>query len=439
MHELGVEMKRSRVKRLAAVGSALVLVGVLWSPSIAIAAPGDSPVVLASSSASVFATADGSPLRVVTNSDSLGERTVTGLTATAEPATLVFQSIPRTALAPAQGSLSTQADPGVTTTNPGLVTTTEVAKPLSTNPAEWIQSSSYGFTRTTASFSWERSATPFEVYKDDVLIGTSKNGTFTATGLIPATKYSFEMRGTVKDSSGTAIPSRKLINITTYSAIPSAVSQRMMSPQTYQLYSTAFVHKTFIPDATVPAWMCNYADSSYSFKGDNRTYVTPTWLEPDEAPNYRTMMFANVNWDNPSPYTVVTTKGVGQSVTLHNGSVYQATYASMSNMLFTDVQAGGSYAQVRFDHTASNPHCKIWDVNYGGAIKYNELVMFYRGGMVDVEGWRSPVPAHEGYARFDDAAGNETWTTMFRKSNTGFQCLIYGTCANDSISSQVSR
>lgn len=109
----------------------------------------------------------------------------------------------------------------------------------------------------------------------------------------------------------------------------------------------------------------------------------------------------------------------------------------MSQMLFEDAYSSVAYAQVRFNHTAANPHCKLFDANYGGSIKYNEIVRFYRSGTVEVVGWRKPVPAHEGYVRFNSTTGSEIWMSAFTRTNEGFQCLIDGFCANDPIN--VSR
>src|SRR5690606_38981295 len=90
-------------------------------------------------------------------------------------------------------------------------------------------------------------------------------------------------------------------------------------PMTYQPYTTAFTYKTFIADQYVPldwyvAFSCGqWFDTSRSFGGDDRSWAPPTFAAPYETPHYRTMLFANVNWDNPAPYDVILAGGIGQS------------------------------------------------------------------------------------------------------------------------------
>lgn len=72
-----------------------------------------------------------------------------------------------------------------------------------------------------------------------------------------------------------------------------------------------------------------------------------------------------------------------------------------------------------------NPFCKV------GAITYHETVRFYRNsGLVEVVGWRYPVPAHEMYIRVNKG-NQEVWSTLSRRKNEGFDCLV-GYCTRDS-------
>lgn len=197
-----------------------------------------------------------------------------------------------------------------------------------------------------------------------------------------------------------------------------------VAPLTYQQYTTAYVHKTFIPDATVSALYCLNAPS-YTFGGDNRGFQYPTNVDtPWGEPNYRTMMFGNVNWENPSPYNYVWTRDVGASKIYNNGSLVATLYASTDDMNITGIQVGSQYAKANFDHTASNPHCSFLDVNYGGAIRYNEWVEYYRSGTVSIDGYRFKAPAHEMYARFNTSSGSQVWGLILRRYNEGFACLL---------------
>jgi hypothetical protein len=142
------------------------LVGLALPALPAVASPSspDSPVVLKSSSASSFATVDGSNLRVITDATAAGERVVTAKSSASEPAKIVIQSVPRSLKIPSQQELSRQVTLSPDTVeNPGLIKTTPIVAPISTNPADWVPSSSYAVTRTTATFTWERATSAFQV------------------------------------------------------------------------------------------------------------------------------------------------------------------------------------------------------------------------------------------------------------------------------------
>ncbi|HEU5224062.1 MAG TPA: hypothetical protein VFU07_10355 [Candidatus Lumbricidophila sp.] len=411
----------------------------------ALADPGDengAAVDLSQPSDAIFETVDGKRLQTIAVVDDVGERVVTGRTAAGEAATIVIQSVPVGSLAGLVDTESSMAEPGEVDENPGPIVETFKSELLPSGPEMWQPSFAYSATETTASFSWYLAADEFDVFVDGEKAGTSTGHTFELGDLDPGHTYRVEIVGSTAET-GESLPASKTIELRTQPTglqDPSRQVTDQIAPLTYQAYTTAFTHRTFIPEASVGAWMCNWGDSSYTFDGDNRSYSYPNFDEPWQTPNYRTLMFANVNWDNPAPYDVIGVKNVGQSVTRHNGAVVHATYASMDQMLFQNVSSGGAYAQVRFNHTSSNPHCKFFDANYGGSIKYNEIVRFYRSGLVEVVGWRKPVPAHEGYARFNTSGTPvyDVWLNVFQKPNQGFGCLIDGACANDTINASRS-
>lgn len=200
---------------------------------------------------------------------------------------------------------------------------------------------------------------------------------------------------------------------------------------TYQQYTTAVTYRTFIEPANVDASMCNWGDTSYTFDGDGRSWSYPGSNEPFQTPNYRTLMMLNINWNNAPPYDWVAMKNVGKSVTRRYGGIVQTTYADMDQMLFTEAYAASGYAQARFNHRASNPHCKIFDINYGGSIQYNVMFRIYRSGTIEMVGWRKPVPHHEVYVRWNRSNGSEFWAPLVRRGNSGFHCLLDGACATD--------
>lgn len=144
------------------------------------------------------------------------------------------------------------------------------------------------------------------------------------------------------------------------------------------------------------------------------------------------MMFGNVNWGNPAPYNFIWSRGVGASKIYNNGTLVKTLYAESNNMVVKQIQVGSSYAKAYFDHSSSNPHCKFFDANYGGTIRYAEWVEYYRSGTVAVDGYRFKAPAHEMYGRFNTASNTEVWKTITRRPNDGFGCLLgNGACGMD--------
>lgn len=411
-------------------GGAVALIGasLLLAPSMASADVEDAPILLARGQSSNFRNLNGDILTIKSDTKEVGERIIAAETADGQPAIITIQTAPVGSLdsmtmdemVPAEGMGFVEEDPG---------TLVEVlpSEQLSLDQADWEEVSALAVTRSTATFRWDASLVPFEGSLDGEALGTSVDGRITVENLEPAHTYTVELRGQIAGPDGEAASSVKTITVATLGGTPKR------SARTYQAYTTAFMHRTFIPPASVDGSMCNWGNPNYTFKGDNRSYKTPTAAGPNETPNYRTMMFANINWDNAAPYTVITAKGVGLSVTQNNGVTAHSSYADTSGMKFEEIQSGGAYAQVRFNHTASNPHCSILNANYGGAIRYNEIVRFYRSGTVEVVGYRQQAPAHEGYARFSDASGAETWTTVFQLGNSGFHCLIAELCSTQTL------
>ncbi|MFL4475606.1 hypothetical protein ACIPVK_16545 [Paeniglutamicibacter sp. MACA_103] len=123
---------------------------------------------------------------------------------------------------------------------------------------------------------------------------------------------------------------------------------------------------------------------------------------------------------------------------MKNGVQTHASYTSLDGMQFQQLKATDSFAQVRFNHTATNPHCQLFNASYGGAIRYNVMVRFYRSGVVDVIGSRRKAPAHEGWARFNTASGGEKWVSVFKLNHVSFNCLLVGLCLPQNIKSSVS-
>ncbi|MGJ8720555.1 MAG: hypothetical protein ACSHW9_01800 [Salinibacterium amurskyense] len=418
----------------AAAVSTLMVAGVLAPANATETNVDNGFIVDLQFDAKEFQTREGATLRVVSDDAQSGERVVNVVTATGEPARLIFQSVPKELM---KEDLTPKPPESVdyssTKTSPGMVTEEMQSTLIGADPALWAPSFAFAVTRTTASFKWPLSVGEFQLSVDGGIADTSEDGALELRGLTPGTKYSVEITGGIADTNGAQVPVQKTLVLETFSNESAELQQETYSAKTFQAFSTAFMHTTFIPEASVGGEMCNWGNTSYTFGGDNRSWWFPTSISPNQTPNYRTMMWANINWGNPEPYRVITRKNVGQTKLYNNGTLVNSAYASMDQMLFQDAYSSGAYAQVRFNHTAANPLCQIVNVNYGGSVQYNEIVRFYQSGTVEIVGWRKPAPAHEGYIRFNSSTGAEIWTNAFKRSSQGLHCLVDGLCAYDNI------
>ncbi len=423
--------RKNRLKKWTATWAVFVTAGsCLLSIGPARADESEVGILLDLNQTARFTDLDKHQIEIVSDNADEGERTILGETRQKSPVKIVIQKAPpmdRPVASDVKGKPKLDEDRQLSAP-PEVEVQSLSASQLKFDTSTMKPVSAWAVTPTTASLAWEvpNQATKSEVYVNGRFFESVSRGKFSTNGLVPNSEYTFTVVTPLSaDLSGEE--SRKTFTLRTLPKDGFAVV-----PMTYQTYGTAFQYKTFIPPARVDASMCNWADSSYTFGGDNRGFRSPPVNAPWDAPDYRTMMWANVNWQNPDGEKLVLAKNVGQSITYQHNQVVATSYASTSNMLFQDGQSAGSYAQVRFKHDASNPHCKLWDVNYGGAISYSVLIRFYRSGLVEVVGNRQQAPAHEGWARFNTIAGTEQWLNVFQLDNAGFHCLV-GLCGTQTI------
>lgn len=373
---------------------------------------------------------DGEPLQILADDGELGERTVIAAASSGEMVRYIIQSSSVTDddLRAMRDSL---ADVPVTSFSDVKPTPREygVDAPAPRDDLVWTPVSVIAATSDTVVISWAED--DFTAISDGVEL-KSQGRQIVVTDVKPDRSTSVQLQATEDVGGGVELQRERRLDV-------SAFSGSGIAPLTYQPYNTAYVHKTFIPDSRVSAVFCGNWPT-YSFGGDNRSYRVPTVVDtPFGDPHYRTMLFGNVNWGNPSPYNFVWVKDVGASKIYNNDTLEATLYASTDEMNVTDISVGSTYAKAYFNHTASNPHCSFLDVNYGGAIRYAEWVEYYRSGTVAVDGYRFKAPAHEMYARFTNSSGTEVWQTVLRRPNDGFQCLLgNGACGMDFYQQSVS-
>lgn len=375
-----------------------------------------------------FQTASGDPVEIIRDDDAPGERTVIGQASNGEMIRFLIQSTSVTD-ADRQRILDemmlgpeTRESPSYTSAPLGPETFEINAPPLDED-LSWAPVSVIATTTSVAALSWNESEFSVQVLGRSA--ATAENGQAVLTDLNPDSTYSATMTTSNYLGKDATMERQRTIEIST---LPDESGD--VAPMTYQNWTTAYVHKAFISDDRISAVYCgNYP--TYEFGGDDRGYSFPALATPTDPPNYRTMMFGNVNWDQSIPYNFTWTRNVGASKIYNNGVLQQTLYADTSDMLVKDIQVGSTYARANFDQWSSNPHCAALDVNYGGAIRFNEWVEYYRSGTVAVDGYRFKAPEHEMYGRFNTSSGMDTWRAISRRPNDGFFCLLGNICGMD--------
>jgi hypothetical protein len=417
--------------------------------SSAAAKPAEEPIAVVVGSPRQSTDADGAALvfDAAARASDQAEEILTGRTESGIPFMLVAQSalpadVPAstpTVVDPAELLAASRAEGNVPDemlaaySTSGAPTTFELgfaAEELSYDPELLKPTFAFAVTATTTSFGWvpNSSAEKYEVLRDDEVVGLSSEPRFSESGLKSSTAYDYEIVGYAADGS---VVSQRMLPIETLGATVDGDRSQIVVPMSYQPYTTAFTYETFIPNAQVPLGFmetmgCGQGGfPNRTFGGDNRSWATPTFSTPWDTPNYRTMLFANVNWDNPAPYDVIIQGGIGPTKLYDNGTLIETRTATFNDTEITDTYKSGSYAQTRWDHSVSNPFC------LAGAITYHVVVRFYRSGTIQIEGWRWPVPNHEAYGRWDSGSG-ESWDSVYLATNEGFQCLT-GICEDDTI------
>lgn len=138
-------------------------------------------------------------------------------------------------------------------------------------------------------------------------------------------------------------------------------------------------------------------------------------------------MFANVGFDNPAGNRIFTVKDVSPTSKYVNGVLTETKTADSDKMLFQNMSASTSYAQLVLNHQVRNPHCVV------GAITYHDEVRFYRNtNMIEVVGWRFPVPNHEISFRFDTpAVPGVYWLPAARRGTNSFNYMLGGCTRGD--------
>lgn len=313
------------------------------------------------------------------------------------------------------------------------------------NPDDLRPRGAFAVTPTTAHFhlthgeSYEKQDYKyFQVIRDGEEVAIENSPSFVDDGLAPNTTYNYRIIASEVDPLSTKegdeeyFANTKVFTITTPPVDMKAARSGTVATASAVVSTQAYMHTTFIPIAR--AEMSSFANlgcwslpsSRVEFSGDNRDFQVPTFQAPYSVASYRTLMFANVGFENPAGNRFFTVKDVSPTKKYVNGALKETRTASSNNMTFGSLTASSTYAQMVVNHKAGNPFC------VAGAITYHDEVRFYRNAnMVELQGWRYPVPNHEISFRFDTpAAPGSFWLPAYWGGNAGFGCLV-GYCTRD--------
>lgn len=434
---------RGRRKSVVSFVALLTMGALCGASAVPDASATDSDLVIAVFSESPTASLDarGFGVKLVDELSDVGESIAIVRTNSGQPARITTQyGTPASDAAPTEYPRITAEEPpaelrGEAMVRSGSFGPGEVGK---VDQADLELQFVSAITSTTASFAWKPDieSDGYTVLRDGKVLAQTADPSFTDVGLRPNAVYSYEIVGTFDSETSADLSFSRHVPVSTLTDERSTLDAIASGaqPLVYQTYTTAFMYKTFITQNRVKADLLQSIGCDLSVGqssgGDNRGFALPGSGAPHVTPSYRTMMFFNVNWDNPAPWDLIWSKGVGATKKYSSsGTLLETRYASDSSMVFQNPSRSGNYAQVGMSHEAGHPFCMP-----PGAIRYSLTnVQFYRSGTVSVLGSRQPVPAHEAYARFSNVLGIETWRTLYQGAQGSFTCLLPSTCGAQTI------
>ena len=211
-----------------------------------------------------------------------------------------------------------------------------------------------------------------------------------------------------------------------------AVDSYAIAPLAHQPYTTGFTMEAFLPQNLIPAEFpvdiaCDVVGETGSeFGGDNRSFKTPNAAWPYDNPDYRVMVMAVANWNNPANSRLLLGKGVQPTKLYRNGVLQETRTASPDGLQVSFQTSSTSMVHVRWNGTSANPFC------FGSAIHFDLGVRIYRNGTIETYGSHRPAPSYEMYVQWNNT-GQAFWRTLLRRDTASLTCLVPGACAERSL------
>lgn len=430
----------------AAVGTVAASALILSTPTVVLAAPDDDPppVTLDAPLADPRDAQDdsGQKVRIYSHEDEPAEKSAAALTDDGDPVLIrsFFGEDPDTAvLEPVDGlpdewiedvNYATDDEPQVETE------TFSFDELPQGDPADLELELTTATGTTTFSAAWNNNeGVEYEIYRDDVLLETTTENSFTDTTLTPDSEYVYS--ATPVDTIDTEEPGMEhTFNVTTLPANAASVIKNdsdAISTMAVPKNASWFMYHTFITNKYVgwdifqTAGLCGSGPGDY-FGGDNRGYKTPPlFSDPWDATPMRTGARVKIDWIGSGK--VITNKLVSPTRLYDNNHKLIDTRTAKANgIVFQNPTIHGTkYLSLGISHEVGNPFCKL------GAIRYSlPSVQIWKNGTMSISGSRQPVPAHEAYGLFTNSNGSQAWVTMYRGKQGDFFCLS-GACPSQKI------
>lgn len=421
------------MRRLSLVAPLLILSATFIPVTQAVAAESSSLRVALGASPSVsFA---DTQVRLSAVNEDQGEKTYSGTLLNGRPVQVIQYEKPngREAAVPQTVVSKPPSVRSSTVENPGIIDASISQNQVEITASEFVPSLAVATSPDAIALAWQpvEGAVGYKVSSSSSRSITTSNPIFSESGLNEGTAYSYQVSPVFSTKSAITPVADKQLNIKT---LDTKGSPDRFASRTYQPYSNAVMYRTFIADAQVSlngpgVISCGVVgQSGVTFAGDNRGFQTPG-SSVENQPSFRTFALVNVNWGNPDDQSLVLLKSVGTTHKYKDGQLIDQRTASSDGIKFTEAYRNGSYAQTRIVHDVGNPFCSI------GSIQYNVMTRFYRSGLIEMVGYRVPVPNHEAYARFNEN-GYDHWNKLIQLPVQSFDCLFMPACNTDPINVQ---
>lgn len=283
---------------------------------------------------------------------------------------------------------------------------------------------------TSYSVAWLDDGSAYEVRRDGSLIATTEESHFTDAELEPGKTYAYSVLAVNGESAGT----EKILQANTLppnSASLSRQAEGAIERLAVQPEASWFLYNTFITNDRV-AWDLFKSIGGQcagvlgdSYGGDNRGFMTPAlnwdpWATIGHRSGVRVKIDFGAQWIQQDRH-VGTTYLYDSS-----GNVKEQGTASVDGIVFSEEAVSASLYQTKISHTVGNPLCQY------GAIRYTVYVNIWKSGVMQVNGSRQPIPAHEAYGLFMNSSGGQYWQTLYHGSQGDFFC-ISGACVSEII------